>query len=184
MDRGYVIIIDYGHEASILYNEQRHRGTLRCYYRHTLNAAPYRHVGEQDISVHLDFTSVRQTAESLGFVGCGYATQARFLANLGWAGYRQDIASRPGLAAPERRANLSALDTLVDPEGMGQFKVTVLGKRVPAAPLSGFTPLPLEHEASRRSRPGFAPLAGPGHLLWQDTRQLEQRVPSWKELLS
>ena len=184
MDRGYVVIIDYGHEAPALYHEQRNRGTLRCYYRHTLNANPYQHVGEQDISVHVDFTSVRQIAESLGFTYCGYTTQAEFLTNLGWATYRQDIASRPGLAVRERRANLRALDTLVDPEGMGQFKVMVLGKDVAAAPLQGFTSLPPGSEVPWHLAPGSALLASPGHVPWQHVGKEEPAPPSWKELLS
>ena len=184
MERGYLLIIDYGHEASTLYDGQRHRGTLRCYYRHTLNTDPYQHVGEQDISTHLDFTSVRQIAESLGFTICGYTLQAEFLANLGWAGYHRRVASWQGLTPWERRANLKALDTLVDPEGMGQFKVMALGKRVPPAALRGFTSPSSEDEALGRPGPEFTPLAGPRHLLWREARQPELRAPSWKELLS
>ena len=175
--RGYVLIIDYGHEASVMYDEQRKRGTLRCYYRHTLNANPYQHVGDQDISVHVDFTSVRQIAESLGMAQVGYATQAEFLANLGLDSFRQEIAGRPGLSPSERRANLEALDTLVDPGGMGQFKVLVMGKDVPSLPLWGFTG---DGDRPGHPAPGATPLATPGHM---PLRPQEPALPTWKELL-
>jgi SAM-dependent MidA family methyltransferase len=180
MERGYLLIIDYGHEASVLYDEQRKRGTLRCYHRHTLNANPYQHVGDQDISVHVDFTSVRQIAESLGMTLVGYATQAEFLANLGLDPFRQDIAVHPGLAPSVRRSNLMALDTLVDPEGMGRFKVLVMGKDVPAVPLWGFMPSADGGHRPGRLVPGAAPLATPEHM---PPHLEEPALPTWRELL-
>ena len=178
LGRGYVLLMDYGHEAATLYNESRSRGTLRCYYRHTLNGNPYQHVGDQDISVHVDFTSVRQAAEALGFTVAGYATQQEFLTNLGWSTYRADIARHDGLTPQERRANLRAMDALVDPEGMGGFKVMALSKDAPLSPLEGFMPADSPEDVR-------APLATPAHMpLWQSAAESVEGgdMPSWEEL--
>jgi len=178
LSRGYVLLMDYGHEAATLYDASRSRGTLRCYYRHTLNANPYQHVGDQDISVHVDFTSVRRAAEALGFTVAGYATQQEFLTNLGWPIYRADIVRRDGLTPQERRANLRAMDALVNPEGMGGFKVMALSKGAPLSPLQGSMPAD--------SLDGVrAPLATRAHMhLWRSAAESGEGVglPSWEEL--
>ena len=178
MERGYLLLIDYGHEATVLYDASRSRGTLRCYHRHTLNANPYQHVGGQDISVHVDFTSVRRSAEEMGFSVLGFTTQARFLTNLGLDVYREKIAQRKELALVERRANLEALTMLADPEGMGGFKVLALGKGIPEAGLEGFTP------SAAGLGPALVPLATAAHMPWvRDQTEGGETLPSWEELL-
>ena len=64
---GYLLLIDDGYEAHEYYNEFRMQGTLRCYYAHTLNMNPYIHVGKQDISIHVDFSTLRNIAHHAGF---------------------------------------------------------------------------------------------------------------------
>ena len=55
---GLALTIDYGHEARDLYSPARSGGTLRCYYDHVLEGNPYRRIGSQDITAHVDFTSL------------------------------------------------------------------------------------------------------------------------------
>ena len=184
LDRGYVMVIDYGHEATALYNESRSSGTLRCYYRHTLNANPYQHVGRQDISVHVDFTTVQRLAREHGLDVAGYASQAQFLANLGLPHYREVIARCDGLSAEVRRANLRAIDTLVQPGGMGDFKVLVLSKGVTSAPLHGFTPRnPLLQSLQRQVTVLRAPLATTDHMPLAGASQRAPSLPTWEELM-
>jgi SAM-dependent MidA family methyltransferase len=184
MERGYVLLIDYGHEAATLYDDSRSQGSLRCYYRHTLNANPYQHVGRQDISAHVDFTSLRRAAISVGLAPLGYASQLEFLSNLGWAGHRDDIAQRSGLTPRVRQANLNAMDTLVDPAGMGQFKVMGLGKKVPAAPLLGFSHASATEDVMAAVRVlAPAPLATPGHMPLAPRGAEEIELPSWREMI-
>ena len=183
MESGYLVIIDYGHLSSSYYDETRRTGTLRCYHRHIVNANPYIHIGDQDISIHVDFSSVRYEAEKLGFQYCGYTTQSNFLNNLGLELYRHDIEQDPSSALPAKRANLRALDTLVDSAGMGGFKVMVLSKDMPEVPLQGFNSLDKDYHKGLFSSPGFAPIAGPGHLAWEYAKVRETSIPSWKDML-
>jgi SAM-dependent MidA family methyltransferase len=183
MECGYLIIIDYGHLSSIYYDETRRSGTLRCYYHHTVNANPYIHVGDQDISIHVDFSSVLYEAEKLGFKCCGYTTQSNFLSNLGLESYRIDIDRSLGYSRQVRRANLRALDTLADPDGMGGFKVMVFSKDLPPASLKGFDSYGSEDHKGFFSKPGFAPIAGPGHLAWKYINDREPNIASWNDIL-
>ncbi|MDA0797871.1 MAG: SAM-dependent methyltransferase [Chloroflexi bacterium] len=179
MDSGYLLLVDYGHDATAYYNSTRHRGLLRTYYKHTLGMDPYAHVGRQDISVHVELTSLRQAAVAAGFTEAGATTQAEFLRSLGFDAYRADIASRRDLPTPVRVANLRALDTLVDPEGMGAFRVLAFAKGVPADGLSGFSGMEPELSVTAPLATGFhMPLGGaPG-----DATEVVE-MPSWDELL-
>jgi SAM-dependent MidA family methyltransferase len=174
---GYLLLFDYGHEARDFYGAARASGTLRCYYRHTLNANPLRHVGKQDISVHVEFSSVRNIAVSLGLVEMGFALQAEFLANLGLDDFRKDIEQRRGLPSQVRDANLWAMDTLVREDGMGSFKVAAFGKSVPQHPLQGFSP------GLKSQERVAAPLTTPAHMPAPDFGPSEMELPSWEELL-
>jgi SAM-dependent MidA family methyltransferase len=176
LERGYLLLIDYGHEARAYYEESRRRGTLRCYYQHTLNMDPYRRVGRQDISVHVETTSLRHAASNAGLAELGATSQTEFLKALGFDAYRDDIARRPGLGAVTRTANLRALDTLVDADGMGAFRVLAFSKGVvPADGLPGFasdsTPVDVT-----------SPLATSAHLPLGGVSQ-GQPMPTWNELL-
>ena len=55
MERGFIITIDYGHLAPEIYSHRRRRGTLACFHKHTETNDPYRHIGKQDMTAHVDF---------------------------------------------------------------------------------------------------------------------------------
>jgi SAM-dependent MidA family methyltransferase len=179
MDSGYLLLVDYGHDATAYYDSTRHRGLLRTYYKHTLGMDPYAHVGRQDISVHVELTSLRQAAVAAGFVEAGSTTQAEFLRSLGFDAYRADIAARRDIGTPERVANLRALDTLVDTEGMGAFRVLAFAKGIPADGLSGFSGLAPDLTITAPLATALhMPLGGaPGDA----TAMVE--IPGWDELL-
>ena len=176
LERGYVLLMDYGHEATTLYDESRSRGTLRCYYRHTLNGNPYQHVGDQDISVHVDFTSVRASAIRAGFSEVGETTQAEFLRNLGLGAYREALVALEDVRPAVRAANVHSMDTLVDLEGMGSFRVVVLAKGVPGAKLTGFG-------GGKRPERVSALLAGASHMPLPGVGQDMGEMPTWDQLL-
>ena len=154
VERGYLLLVDYGHEAPAYYDESRRAGTLRCYSGHTLGMNPYFNVGRQDISAHVEFTSVRSAAIAAGFAEAGEMSQAEWLRSLGIDGYRAEIAERSGLSRIERRANLHGMDVLVDGEGMGGFRVLAFAKDAPTEGVLGMSP--------PESAP--APLAGARHM--------------------
>ena len=154
--RGLLLVLDYGYPAEVLYAPTRRAGTLLCYYRHTLNSDPLRHIGEQDITSHVDFTSLARAGEAAGLTTLGLVSQRRLLGNLGFDGLRRAAATAP-LGQTERDANLRALDALVDPAGLGRLLALVQQRG-----LEGFAPLGLIGGPAVAWEP--PPLRGPDHI--------------------
>ena len=71
LERGYVLLLDYGAPADLLYGELHPRGTLRCYWQHTMNEAPYARVGLQDITAHVDLSAVARAGQRAGLADGG-----------------------------------------------------------------------------------------------------------------
>jgi SAM-dependent MidA family methyltransferase len=140
LDTGFVLSIDYGRPASALYSaEVRPRGTLTTYYRHIQLDAPFRRIGQQDISAQVDFTSVAWALSSWGLDTLGITTQGHFLNNLGLGRWRSLLPSL-GLPPAALPANRAGLTDLARPGGLGDFKVMVHGKNVGRPNLWGFEP--------------------------------------------
>lgn len=81
--KGFVITIDYGYPSSELYQEYRNRGTLMCYHDHNANEDPYMHIGEQDITSHVNFSALSHRGKMNGLETCGFTDLAHFLMGLG-----------------------------------------------------------------------------------------------------
>ncbi len=79
LDRGAFFIIDYGFPRHEYYHPDRCKGTLMCHYQHQSLVDPLAHIGEQDITAHVDFTHVAEAAYNAGFEIAGYTNQASFL---------------------------------------------------------------------------------------------------------
>ena len=136
LQRGFVLTIDYGHPSVDLYDIRRSQGTLRCYYRHTLTGNPYQHIGEQDITAHVDFTAVASLGQRYGLEPYPLLSQADFLSNLGLPIFMERLHSED-LGQRERDANRMAMLELARPGGMGDFKVLAQGKGTAGHRLSG-----------------------------------------------
>lgn len=178
LDTGFILVIDYGGTARWLYVPRRNGGTLRCHYRHVVTGNPYVRVGAQDITAHVDFTSVAE------FGGCasnvpavrtvGYTTQRRFLRNLGADVYIQALArrSRPQpsyrsgeLPRQDYLANRMAMQSLLARQGLGGFRVLALGKGIAGRGLWGFTRPNQRLTALRRDVDSLrTPLLTPTHV--------------------
>lgn len=160
LKRGYVVTIDYGREADDLYSQERFRGTLTTFFRHTQTDNPYVRVGRQDMTSQVDFTTLMRHGEDSGLTNLAYLTQARFLTNLG---LRRWVAHLPSMGLPQqqRDANRMGMLRLVRPDGMGNFKVLIQGKNVPDEPLWAIEPsdesINLTHQLS-------PPLLTPQHV--------------------
>lgn len=83
LKEGFIFTIDYGYPAWDYYSEERNRGTLLCYHRHQVIEDPYQNIGEQDITAHVNFSSVKKWGEGLGFKTIGFCPQGTFLIALG-----------------------------------------------------------------------------------------------------
>jgi SAM-dependent MidA family methyltransferase len=139
IDRGFLVIVDYGHEANRLFGPAHRRGTLLAYHRHRVNEDYLLRVGEQDLTAHVNLTALRAEAGAAGLRMAGITTQGRFLiAN----GILDDLDGEEGgpLAATKRRLQAKQL---IHPQGMGTtFKVAVFTKGLDWAPaLRGFREL-------------------------------------------
>jgi SAM-dependent MidA family methyltransferase len=83
LETGCVLTLDYGFPAREYFHVQRDRGTLACHYRHRVGFDPFINLGEQDITAHVDFTSMHRSATDTGMTLAGFCSQARFLMNTG-----------------------------------------------------------------------------------------------------
>lgn len=132
IDRGYAILIDYGYPAAELYGPERFDGTLRAYSQHDVSDDPYRLVGNQDLTAHVNFTAISQAAQTGGMVELGLTTQQFFLAGLG---IEQVLLEMQGTVDAQSYITARhALMHLIDPRGPGRFRVLVLGKNIEASP--------------------------------------------------
>ncbi|MFI4955670.1 MAG: class I SAM-dependent methyltransferase [Gammaproteobacteria bacterium] len=120
---GKLIIIDYGFLEHEYYHPSRTRGTLMCHYHHTAHDDPFIHVGEQDITAHVNFSTCIDMAVAAG-ADVTFYTQAQYLMahglmDLAQACFSEDIA--------KQRLVSQAIRVLVDPQDMGEmFKVLVV----------------------------------------------------------
>ena len=132
--RGVLLLIDYGAPAAQLYDPVRRRnGTLRAYVRHQVHDDPYRHVGRQDLTAHVDVTAVERAAHAAGLTTIGITTQAEALMGLGIESRLQAIQADPATTFEDYTLVRSALMRLLDPAAMGRFQVMAFGRGWPAA---------------------------------------------------
>ncbi len=141
LEKGFVLTIDYGHLAEELYAPHRRNGTLLCYYRHHASENPYEHLGEQDMTSHVNFTALIKKGEEAGLRFTGLVSQYRFLIALGilqeMESLNNEASELDGL-----RLRLSLMH-LIEPEaGMGEiFKVLIQHKGIGEPLLDGLRDL-------------------------------------------
>lgn len=133
LSEALVLLIDYGMSRTEYFNPHRVDGTLRCYHLHKSSDNPFENIGEQDITVSVNFSDIADQALESGFKVEGYATQAMFLISLGIDQYLSAEADK------SKRINLTQqVKQLVLPDAMGEsFKVLALTKNL-SANLKGF----------------------------------------------
>ncbi len=138
LDRGFIITIDYGCESEELYGPRFPRGTLMCYRQHRATEDPYAYVGQQDLTSHVNFTSLMRRGRELGLQTTGFTNQMKFLIALGMLERAQEWDQGPG--AGNVGAKLAAR-RLIMPGGMGEiFKVLVQHKGIDGPHLKGLSP--------------------------------------------
>ena len=149
LGRGYVLTIDYGHERDNLYHPLRYEGSLRCYRDHVLGQNPFRDIGLQDITSHVDFTAVEEALKDVGFESMSQLKSQRdFLFDLGIDQYLRRVreslvSSRHGGNEGDWVAELRALNSLVDTRGLGNFRVVVHRRSAREVDLSGLESSPV-----------------------------------------
>lgn len=83
LTEGFILTIDYGYSSEDYYSEDRNRGTMLCYHKHQMTEDPYQNIGEQDITAHVNFSSLKKWGEELGIKTIGFCRQGTFLVSLG-----------------------------------------------------------------------------------------------------
>jgi SAM-dependent MidA family methyltransferase len=135
LERGVILMLDYGFSGYEYYHPQRNQGTLMCHYRHFAHSDPLINIGLQDITAHVDFTNIAHSGINQGLDLAGFCTQAHFLMNCGIL----DIISQ---VSPNDMALYvplaAAAQKLLSPAEMGDlFKVIAFSKDI-EQPLLGF----------------------------------------------
>ncbi|HEU4758481.1 MAG TPA: SAM-dependent methyltransferase [Dehalococcoidia bacterium] len=134
--QGFVLTLDYGHEARELFAPWRRDGTLLCFYRHNASGDPYARLGRQDMTSHVDFTSLRRAGEEAGLTTLGTTSQSQFLANLGIVEAAPPL-GEGDVNLEEYYARRRAVIELVDPAGLGRIRVLAQAKGMAGCRLTG-----------------------------------------------
>ncbi|MEC7917027.1 MAG: SAM-dependent methyltransferase [Actinomycetota bacterium] len=122
LDRGRLLIFDYGVENSEIFDGRPLAEWLRTYKNHRRSGLPYEESGTRDITCDVAFDQLPGSPS--------ICSQADWLASQGlysmteWArNHWQSSVSSPDAAAVAARSVLDEAATLTDPEGLGGFLV-------------------------------------------------------------
>lgn len=118
---GTLMTIDYGLQSEEFFAPERPKGTLRAYRKHHIGGDLLAEPGEQDLTSHVNFTTIRRAGESQGLITDALLTQSQFLTQIAsrtWGGE-----SSFGEWTAERRRQFQ---TLTHPEHLGRpFRVLI-----------------------------------------------------------
>jgi len=136
LSEGFILSVDYGYSARDYYSEERNRGTLLCYYRHQVNENPYINIGEQDITAHVNFSSLKKWGEDIGLKTIGFCKQGTFLVAIGIDKIIHELHEN----SPDYLFEVAKIKGLIFPGTMGEsHKVLVQYKGGGFPKLKGFS---------------------------------------------
>lgn len=115
LQKGQILLIDYGNLRDVYYHPHHQEGTLRSFYQHRVHDNPLLWPGLQDITADVDFTAVAKIATSVGLSVVSLKTQANFLLDCGLAEMIQPLSE---VDAQWRQSQ--ALKKLLEPNEMGE----------------------------------------------------------------
>ncbi len=136
LTEGFVLTIDYGYPTWDYYSEDRNRGTLLCYYKHQVFEDPYKNIGAQDITAHVNFSSVKKWGKELGFETLGFCQQGTFLISLGIDEMINELYGN----SPDYLFEVAKIKRLIFPGTIGEtHKVMIQYKGTANPELRGFS---------------------------------------------
>lgn len=126
MKKGAVILADYGYPRSEFFSAERREGTVMCHYKHRAHGHPLIFPGIQDLTSHVEFTSIAETALEAGFHVAGFSSQALFLTGCGMEQLLQQMDTSD---TKSFITQIQSIKKLILPQEMGElFKVIGLTK--------------------------------------------------------
>jgi SAM-dependent MidA family methyltransferase len=125
VERGFIVVIDYGFLRDEYYMPERFEGTLSAYASHRREDNPLHAPGEIDLTAHVDFSSLMEAGIADGLRVAGFTDQHHLMVGLGAAYFTDGI--------PANAAELRAFQTLMHPTLMGMaFKTVAFQKGLTA----------------------------------------------------
>lgn len=126
LQQGSIILIDYGFPDHEYYHEQRSSGTLMCHYQHRSHTDVFANIGLQDITSHVNFSTIANVGEKSGLELAGYTSQAYFLISNGL----EQVARLDQISDHRQQIEMSQnIKKLTLPNEMGElFKVIAFNK--------------------------------------------------------
>jgi len=135
LQRGAVLLIDYGYSERGYYHPERDRGTLICHFRHRAHDDFLALPGLQDITANVDFSAVAEAGVDAGLTLAGYNSQSQFLIACGLDGLLAE--TDPG-EVEQYLPRVQAAKQLILPSGMGERFQAIAFVRGLNQPLRGF----------------------------------------------
>jgi SAM-dependent MidA family methyltransferase len=126
VDKGFLITVDYGAEASELYDATlRPEGTLRGFSHHAFVDDLLSEPGEHDLTSSVNWTQVKTVGERLGWHVIEFASQDKFLLNAGLLDQLQHRLDHARTEAEKASLTIGAREMIL-PGGMApSFQVLV-----------------------------------------------------------
>lgn len=79
LSSGLMVWLDYGFERAEYYHHGRVEGTLRTFYNHRAGEDPLTLPGEVDVTAHVDFTALAESAQKLAWEPASLCSQGIWL---------------------------------------------------------------------------------------------------------
>ena len=119
--QGKLLTMDYGLAAEEFFAPERSRGTVRAYHHHHLSGELLANPGKQDLTAHVNFTSIKEAGEKAGLTTETLADQGPFLTKIA-----ERIWSAPSQFGEWTPARSRQFQTLTHPEHLGRtFRVLI-----------------------------------------------------------
>lgn len=115
LSKGFLLTIDYGYSAKEYYSEERNKGTLLCYHKHQFNEDPFSNAGGQDITAHVNFSSLEKWGNEFGLRTIGYCPQGTFLISAGI----DEMITELYPYSSDYASEMAKIKGLIFPQGMG-----------------------------------------------------------------
>jgi SAM-dependent MidA family methyltransferase len=132
--RGVIAVVDYGAPVEELASRGQD-GWLRTYRSQRRGTSPLDAPGSQDITADVPDEALRRAAAAAGLSVLLETTQAEWLRSLGVDALVEEARAAwhartaNDLAALTARSRVHEAEALLDPDGLGAHRVTILGKR-------------------------------------------------------